>query len=213
MVPLLKEFDLVDQEEGSVCPSDFIVAFRHLHQRDGNQQIPSQADFFCPTTKSRWKILLQYETTMNTFADIRQIALKARLTTWAFSQSNERVAQLMGSRDFLEGVTGEQILELVRECCSLPPAEFHVSLLTSSGEHASVLHAGDYTLVVGASVVGSDHLCLKDTEGKMMSSWLLSVPGNPHLGQDMPILDENTFVQARVELPEEAIMDSEAELY
>ena len=99
-----------------------------------------------------------------------------------------------------------EIFERLRERCSLPVAEFHVSLLDSSGERMRFrpnLHAGDYTMLVTTGFVDSSPLCLKDTEGRMLSSWVLSIPGSPHLGQNMPVLDENAFVEARIEIPEE----------
>ena len=36
-----------------------------------------------------------------------------------------------------------------------------------------------------------------------MASWVHSLPGCAHLGLDMAYLDRNTFVEARIELPEE----------
>jgi hypothetical protein len=115
----------------------------------------------------------------------------------------------------------EQILDIVYTRCSLAPAEFDVSLLTPTGEHvrAGRLHAGDYTLIVRTGLVDSKEMCLKDPEGRTMSSWLLSLPGSPHLGQDMPTLDGSNFVEARIELPPEAVQpeyvysDSDTEMY
>ena len=44
---------------------------------------------------------------------------------------------------------------------------------------------------------------LKSVQGTSLATWVRCVPGCARLGLDMPYLDRSTFVEARIELPEE----------
>ena len=76
------------------------------------------------------------------------------------------------------------------------------------------LRAGDYTVVAEQGLMNTSYYRLGSRDG-VLPAWVQSLPGSPFCGADMPYLESNSFVEARIELEYEENFpsDDEAVLY